>query len=220
MLLKEPLEKNSWSRQLVFASVAWEIWRKRNALRVGVDSIPYSKIFVEATERLQEFQAARSDQILTNQRIGFTSRVPPPNPLLKVNFDETVFQDTYHAGIGVVIRDSEGKVLSALSERIKLPPTMDDVEAMACRRAIEFAIENGLQQALFEGDSATVINYIQAGPPCLASFGHIIEDAINLTSNLCYCSFSHVLQKGNIVAEKVAKLSKVFFCTQNLEGGH
>ena len=97
---------------------------------------------------------------------------------------------------------------------------MDDVEAMACRRAIEFAIENGLQQALFEGDSATVINYIQAGPPCLASFGHIIEDAINLTSNPCYCSFSHVLQKGNIVADKVAKLAKVFFCTQNLEGGH
>ena len=182
---------------------------------------PYhTQIFVEATERLQEFQAARSDQILTNQRIGFTSWVPPPNPLLKVNFDETVVQDMYHAGIGVVIRDSEGKVLSALSERIKLPPTVDDVEAMACRRAIEFAIENGLQQALFEGDSATVINYIQAGPPCLASFGHIIEDAINLTSNLCYCSFSHVLRKGNIVADKVAKLAKVFFCTQNLEGGH
>ena len=88
---------------------------------------------------------------------------------------------------------------------------MDNVEAMACRRAIEFAIENGLQQALFEGDSLTVINYIQAGPPCLASFGHIIEDAINLTSHLCYCSFSHVLQKGNTVADKVAKLAKVFF---------
>ena len=94
----------------VFAFVAWEIWRKRNALRVGVDSIPYSKIFVEAIERLQEFQAARSDQILTNQRIGFTSWVPSPNPLLKVNFDGAVFQDMYHAGIGVVIRDSKGKV--------------------------------------------------------------------------------------------------------------
>ena len=140
--------------------------------------------------------------------------------MLKVNFDGAVFQDTYHVGIRVVIRDFEGKVLNALSERTKLPPTVDDVEAMACRRANEFAIENGLQQALFEGDSATVINYIQAGPPCLASFGHIIEDAINLTSNPCYCSFSHVLQKGNIVADKVAKLAKVFFCTQNLEGGH
>ena len=55
---------------------------------------------------------------------------------------------------------------------------MDDVEAMACGRAIEFAIEKGIQQALFEGNSTTVINYIKDGPPCLASFGHIIEDSL------------------------------------------
>ena len=81
--------------------------------------------------------------------------------MLKVNFDGAVFQDTYHVGIGVVIRDFEGKVLNALFERTKLPPTVDDVEAMACRRANEFAIENGLQQTLFEGDLAIVINYIK-----------------------------------------------------------
>uniref|UniRef100_A0A7N2N3A5 Reverse transcriptase zinc-binding domain-containing protein n=1 Tax=Quercus lobata TaxID=97700 RepID=A0A7N2N3A5_QUELO len=57
----------------VFASVAWEIWRKRNALRVGDDSIPCPKIFGEATDRLQVFQAARFDQILTIQRTGITS---------------------------------------------------------------------------------------------------------------------------------------------------
>ena len=75
----------------MFASVAWEIWRKGNALRVGVDSIPYPKIFGEASERLHEFQVARVDQILTFQRIGITSWVPPPSPLLKVNFDGAVF---------------------------------------------------------------------------------------------------------------------------------
>ena len=194
----------------VFASVAWEIWRKRNALRVGVDSIPYPKIFGEATERLHEFQVARSNQFLTIQRIGITSWIPPSSPLLKVNFDGAVFQDTLNVGIGVVIRDFEGKVLNALSERTKLPPTVDDVEAMACRRANEFAIENGLQQALFEGDSAIVINYIKDGPPCLASFGHIIEDVIDLTSHLYYCSFSHVQRKGNSMADKLAKLAKFF----------
>ena len=88
---------------------------------------------------------------------------------------------------------------------------MDDVEAMACRRAIEFATEYGLQQAVFEGDSATVLNYIQAGPPRLASFGHIIDDAINLSSFLCHCSFSHVRRKGNTVADKLAKLAKLCF---------
>lgn len=36
------------------------------------------------------------------------------------------------AGIGVVIRDSEGEVIATLSGRIILPPSMEDVEAMAC----------------------------------------------------------------------------------------
>ena len=165
---------------------------------MGFDSVPYPKIFVEDTKRLQEFQAAWSDQILIIQRIGITRWVPPPSPLLKENFDGAVFQDTYHARIGVVIKDSKGKVLSALSERIKLPTTVDDVEAMACRRAIEFAIENGLQQALFKRDSTTIINYIKDGPPCLALFGHIIEDAIELTSYLCYYSF-HMCNKKAIL---------------------
>ena len=36
--------------------------------------------------------------------------------------------DTSHAGISVVIRDLAGEVIGALSERIALPTTVDDVE--------------------------------------------------------------------------------------------
>ena len=70
-----------------------------------------------------------------------------------------------------------GKVVGALSERINLPPTVEDVEALACRRAIVFAIELGLHHVVFEGDSATVINHLQEDTPCLASFGNAIADS-------------------------------------------
>jgi len=36
---------------------------------------------------------------------------PPPAPTLKVNYDGAVFRETNEAGIGVVIRDSEVRVL-------------------------------------------------------------------------------------------------------------
>lgn len=114
------------------------------------------------------------------------------------------------ASISVVIRDSTGNILGALLERITLPLTVYHIEALACKRAIEFAIENGLQQVVFKGDFATVLNYINVGAPCLAPFGHIIEDSINLTSLLSQCSFSHVRRKGNAIADKLAKLAK--FC--------
>ena len=90
-LLTRILNSQEPNQAEVFASIAWEIWRKRNALKVGVDSIPYTKIFGEAIERLHEFQAAWSDQFLTIQRIHITSWIPPSSPLLKVNFDGAAF---------------------------------------------------------------------------------------------------------------------------------
>ena len=57
------------------------------------------------------------------------------------------------AGIGVVIHDSEGEVIATLLERISLPPSVENVEAMSCRRAMHFALEIGIRDVVFEGDS-------------------------------------------------------------------
>lgn len=57
------------------------------------------------------------------------------------------------AGIGVVIRNSSGQVMGALSDRINLPSAVDNVEAIACRKAISFALELGIDEVVFEGDS-------------------------------------------------------------------
>ena len=64
---------------------------------------------------------------------------PPLNSSCKVNFDGAIFQKLGTAGIGAVIRDHEGRVIGAMSERIALPPSVEHVEALACRRAILFA---------------------------------------------------------------------------------
>jgi len=91
---------------------------------------------------------------------------------------------------------------------------VEAVEALACRKAIAFVLENGLHQVVFKGDSTTVLNCIQASSPCLVSFGNVIEDSIALASQLYDCSFSHVRQKGNAVADKLAKLAKYLVVPQ------
>lgn len=48
------------------------------------------------------------------------------------------------AGTGIDIRDFDNEVIAALTERITLTPSMEEVEALACRRAISFAAEIGL----------------------------------------------------------------------------
>lgn len=139
--------------------------------------------------------------------LGPTRWSIPPDPFLKANFDRALFHDLSCAGIGVVIRDAAGKVVGALSERINLPPTVEDVEALACKRAIAFAIELGLHHVVFEGDSATIIKYLQADTPCMASFGIVIANSLSLASQLDSVSFIHVRRMGNAVADRFAKLA-------------
>ena len=54
------------------------------------------------------------------------------------------YQDITSVGTGVVSRDLVGQIIGSLSERIVLPPTVYDVEALACQRPIAFALEIGL----------------------------------------------------------------------------
>lgn len=112
------------------------------------------------------------------------------------------------AGIGVVIHDSEGEVIAALLERISLPPSVENVEAMSCRRAMHFALEIGIRDVVFEGDSEVIFKHLTSDSDCLAAFGNLVDDSRRAAANFISCSFSHVKRKGNAVADNLAKLAK------------
>ena len=107
----------------------------------------------------------------------------------------------------MVIRDSEGMVIAVLSERISLPSTVEDVEALA----ISFSIELGLQDVVFEVDSEIIYSHLVSDSTCMTAFGHIIEDSRWLATSLRRVSFSHVRRNGNRVADKLAKLTKFLY---------
>ena len=146
--------------------------------------------------------------MVSHQPLALVHWFPPPNSWCKANSDGAIFQELGAAGIGVVIRDHEGKVIGAILERIALLPSVEDVEALACRRAILFAREFSLQIVVFEGDSETIINSLNSDEEWMASFGHLIEDSWHLVTSFQVITFSHVKCKGNSVADKLAKLAR------------
>ena len=168
----------------LFAYMGWSLWFNRNAKRVGSTSLPTKKIFNDAVERLQEFHSVKDYSTQEDVVVHSTKWWPPPHPIYKINFDGATFIDSDSTGLGVVAGDSDGMVIASLSERIRLPPMVADLEALACRRAILFTLELGLQDVVFEGDSEVIINHLKAGQPCLTSFGHIIEEARSLSARL------------------------------------
>ncbi|KAL0004117.1 hypothetical protein SO802_011678 [Lithocarpus litseifolius] len=109
------------------------------------------------------------------------------------------------------VRDSEGMVIAALSERISLPSIVEDVEALVCRKAISFSIELGLQDVVFEVDSEIIYKHLVSDSSLLTAFGHIVEDLYRLATSLRSVSFSHVRRNGNKVADKLAKLAKFLY---------
>ncbi|XP_030967242.1 uncharacterized protein LOC115987783 [Quercus lobata] len=191
----------------LFAYMGWSIWFNRNAKRVGSTSLPTEKIYNDAMEWLQEYNSVQEGPIQQDMVSHSNQWRPPPPSAYKINFGAT-FIDTDSAGLGVVARDSDGMVIASLSKCIRLPPMAADLEALACRRAILFTLEIGLQDVVFEGDSEVIINHLKADQPCLTAFGHIIEEARALSAKLREASYSHTRRKGNKVADKLAKLAK------------
>ena len=51
-----------------------------------------------------------------------------------------------------------------------------EMEALACRKTIEFTAEIGVQRVIFEGDLTMVINALNQNNAGLSSYGVVIED--------------------------------------------
>ena len=92
--------------------------------------------------------------------------------------------------------------------RIPLPHSVATAEALACRRAVQFAAEIGLHEVTFEGDAAVVINAITAGATEHSSYGHIIEDILAQAATFSSFDFCYVSRSCNRVADSLAKHAK------------
>ena len=78
--------------------------------------------------------------------------------MFKVNVDGAVFSSQSAMGIGVIIRDEEGRVEVALSKKIMAPLGALEVEAKAFEAGLLFAKDIGIQELVLEGDSITIYN--------------------------------------------------------------
>ena len=101
---------------------------------------------------------------------------PPISPIYKINFDRAFFSELNATGLRVVIRDSSGQVIGALSERISIPISVATVEPLACRTALIFAEELSIFEAVFEGDVEVIIKALLAGEVDQPDYGHVIQD--------------------------------------------
>lgn len=88
---------------------------------------------------------------------------------------------------------------------IPLPQFVVDVEALNCRRAVQFATEIGLSRAVFEDDSLVITNALTKTTSELTSYGTILEDIRALVLGFQLVEFKHVSRNCNSVTDALAK---------------
>ena len=79
-----------------------------------------------AESYLQTFVAGHSQRLPpVRSSVGPVKCKPPSASSVKIKFDGALFGESDCAGLGVVIRNSDGKVLAALSEKIVKPQSAE-----------------------------------------------------------------------------------------------
>ena len=191
-IFNHALEEDKDPSLLVYT--AWTLWNHRNKCREP--QYPLNQVLQFAKDRRKEFQTAQSTFPKQMHR-KHTRWKPPEAGQFKVNYDGAVFREQGRAGIGVVIRNSDGAVLAFLSQQIPLPTTVAQVEALVARRATEFALEIGIDQVIIEGDSEVIYKDLIDPGPSLALHGHLICDILQFANVFSLCTFNTVGRTGN-----------------------
>ena len=116
-----------------------------------------------------------------------------------------MFEELNCASLGVVYRDHSGQVIAALSQKIGLPRMVEMAEALAVRKAMEFARDLSLFDVILEGDCLQVKQALNALEGCNTLYGHIVNETKRLGGVLRRCSFQHVRRDRNKFAHVLAR---------------
>ena len=94
--------------------------------------------------------------------------------------------------VGVIIRNCKGEVMAAMTAKGLLVGGSEEAEILACRRALEFAIDAGFTDLVVEGDNAAIMSSLSSSGADQSRLGHIIQDIQWLANGIRWVCFSQV----------------------------
>ena len=90
--------------------------------------------------------------------------------------------------------------MAAMSGRGSAIYSSKEGELLACRKAVEFAIDAGFSRLVIEGDNVNVTKAISSQEANISLLGNVVEDIKHLIKGLQWVSISHIKRSGIKVA--------------------
>ena len=99
-------------------------------------------------------------------------------------------------------------MLAALAARGPPLSNSEEAEVLACRKALEFAVDAGFDELILEGDNESVMRTISHSQPNSSRLGHLYGDIQCLCTGLRAVSVGLVSRTANGVAHCLAKYAR------------
>ncbi|GLT82827.1 hypothetical protein SLE2022_011630 [Rubroshorea leprosula] len=194
-----------------WAIICWNIWKARNKIYFEHAACNPEQVLFKADATFKDYCSCPGrdllvppKQIMMRKQVTFVWARPPPG-FLKINVDASFMSNSGMAALAMVSRDSYGKLLvgrtwicSAIS------PLMAEVNALL--KAVQSAVDMGLDRVIFESDNETLISDAQQdSQPPPWEINSIIHNIRSFCTSRPNFSFSFVPREGNRVANWVAR---------------
>ncbi|XP_075665622.1 uncharacterized protein LOC142635327 [Castanea sativa] len=187
----------------LFFMVLWSIWGNRNQALHNDAAIPPSQVWESANRAFTNFSTAQLSS-LPSSPSSQDHWTALPSGFFKINVDGASDDGGGNSCIGVIIRDSSGSSIGALSMVLPSCYPAEITEAFALLQGVLFALEMQVNQAIFESDALSIILALSSGAAG-SDFGHILEDIRAASRSLSHCSFHHLIRDGNKAVHSLAK---------------
>jgi ribonuclease HI len=199
----------STDRERMFLTVSiWHLWTTRNDVRNGKPlRAPHSvaqqiQAYAEMIE-LHLFKpqsSTRRDTTISGFRWS-----PPPEGTVYINCDAALFSSSHRMGLGVVIRNHIGQCVAACSELHEEVTTPEIAEALALRRALSLAGDEGFSKIMVVSDCLSLVQRVLAPSVDRSSVGVVVQDIKALAQDFEVFSLSHVYRQFNESAHILAR---------------
>ncbi|KAF4363590.1 hypothetical protein F8388_002131 [Cannabis sativa] len=134
---------------------------------------------------------------------------PPPLGSFMINTDASLIEGKPGCGLGVIIRDHLGELVTAATDYIPGCLSVLMAETLAIRLAMKLAASRSLQNIFIASDNQSVITALKGQTRFNTDWGKILEDCIIASKNFNTLSFNFTPRKCNNVAHCLANWSRV-----------
>ena len=183
----------------------WTIWNQRNVVMHGGKLQHPFVLTKRASDFLIEYKDKQALLATSVSTESVQQWRPPTGSVFKLNFDAAMFSNKNSSGVGAIVRNCRGEVMAGLSARGPPVGCSEEAEVLACRKALEFALNSGFSNLVVEGDNVMVMKAIVSPHLNRSRLGHIYDDISTLALGFRSFYVNCIKRNANAVAHCLAR---------------